>query len=377
MFLYFGWFCVGHHLFAMAFGEDIWWVDPDDLTNAMLLLYLSMPIYLSLLGLAKAALVCFYLRLFPHQRFRRLCYIVLAIVACLTVAWTAISIFECTPIHYNWDGWKEEMTGTCIDRLTLMYVISGVNIGLDAAIMAMPIPLVLKMRSTPRRKFSIIVMFSLGILVLAASSIRLHYIVVFGGSKNFTYDFVDMLIWTGIEIAVSIITTSLPCIRLMLHRRFPGLLTRIFRLGGHGDDREYVEKYLEPQKAIRTPTVRSRRFILFNRHEPPVPPTIGGDIQEDISPKKQLEARKAKHMAALRRGVGDASRALASILGTVTDTLHRPMSISVLASGDRETENRMGMGMAPSAFARTLNERLDGIRSSIGALPKEKPPKSL
>ncbi|GKT66342.1 CFEM domain-containing protein [Colletotrichum tofieldiae] len=155
-------------------------------------------------------------------------------------------------------------------------------------------PLVVKVKSTPRRKFMIILMFSLGIIIVIASSVRLRFNILYGDSVNITWDYVDLMIWTGVEVATSITVTSLPSIRLMIHKLFPGLFGRIFAFGGHVEqDRE---QYLEIREAQNLNVEETMAMGLTRRERKPrlehiPPPTIGGAQTE-------------------------ASRVLASIMGT-------------------------------------------------------------
>ena len=55
------------------------------------------------------------------------------------------------------------------------------------------------------------------------SILRLQSLVVFSHSRNSTWGFLDVAIWSAIEACVSIICACLPHIRLLLVRLFPVL----------------------------------------------------------------------------------------------------------------------------------------------------------
>ncbi|EFQ36274.1 CFEM domain-containing protein [Colletotrichum graminicola M1.001] len=257
-------------VFLKAFGVDIWWSDPVTLTWALKLFYIDSCLYLLILGLARASVLCFYIRLFPHERFCRLCYALLTIIAISTILFTVLSMVQCVPISYNWEGWKGDFgLAKCLNLNLLSWSTSAIGIAFDTTILVIPLPLVVKIRSTPRRKFYIISMFSLGIMNIISSSIRLRYNIMYGDSVNITWDYVDLIIWTGIEVATSIAVTSLPSIRLMLHRISPGVFGKFFAFGGHVEqDREQYLRTREVQnldveelkaKGITANSDRSRR----------------------------------------------------------------------------------------------------------------------
>lgn len=87
------------------------------------------------------------------------------------------------------------------------------------------------------------IMFSLGVFVLITSCVRLWSLYSFGESVNPTWDYTDVIIWTGLEVAVSIIVPSLPAIRVLINRRMPGLLGSVLGMksgnGIWGPDGEY------------------------------------------------------------------------------------------------------------------------------------------
>ena len=61
-----------------------------------------------ILGLCKISILTFYLRIFPHQKFRKFCYIILGWVALNTVVFTLSTLLQCIPISTNWTGWEKK-----------------------------------------------------------------------------------------------------------------------------------------------------------------------------------------------------------------------------------------------------------------------------
>ncbi|KAK1561734.1 uncharacterized protein LY79DRAFT_173838 [Colletotrichum navitas] len=181
--MYVGWFIVGHTIFLKVFGVDIWWNDPVTLTWALKLFYIDSSLYLLILGLARTSVLCFYVRLFPYERFCRPCYALLTIIATSTVIFIVLSIVQCVPISYNWEGWKGDFgPAKCLNLNLLSWSSSAIGIAFDTTILIMPLPLVVKIKSTPRRKFYIISMFSLCIMNVISSSIRLRYNIIYRDS---------------------------------------------------------------------------------------------------------------------------------------------------------------------------------------------------
>lgn len=147
------------------------------------------------------------------------------------MAWVAISsalfillqIFQCMPVDAIWRSWKGDYPGSyrCLDVNSLVYAAAGCSIAQDVTILVLPLPLILRLNTTWRRKAAIVVMFSLGIFVLVTSCIRLRYLIMFARSTNPTWDYFNTTIWSAFEVAVSVIAASLPAIRLYLVRAWP------------------------------------------------------------------------------------------------------------------------------------------------------------
>ncbi|KAK1772292.1 hypothetical protein QBC33DRAFT_4525 [Phialemonium atrogriseum] len=218
---------IGQIAGAMAFGVDIWTVDKTSLTNAFKLFYIAESLYLAIISLTKLSILCFYLRIFPNRTFRRLVFAVTTWVTVSALVFILMQIFQCTPIDFVWKGWD----GTygphkCLNVNVLVFTAAGFSIAQDIVIIFMPIPLLAQLQASWRVKLGVILMFSLGIFVLITSCIRLRTIVLFARSTNPTWDYMDTLIWTGLECAVSIIVTSLPAIRALAGRMSPGLFSR-------------------------------------------------------------------------------------------------------------------------------------------------------
>ncbi|KAK4204714.1 hypothetical protein QBC40DRAFT_164105 [Triangularia verruculosa] len=182
--------------------------------------------YLAILALTKISILCFYLRIFSQPTFRVITFIVMTWVGLSGVIFVFCQIFQCIPIPYIWEGWRKGEFGpfTCLDINTLGYTTAAFSIAQDIVILVMPLPLLIKLNVSVRSKIGIMVMFSLGIFVLITSCVRLWALYDFGDSVNPTWDYTNALIWTGLEVGVSIIVTSLPAIRVLLSRRGGNLL---------------------------------------------------------------------------------------------------------------------------------------------------------
>ncbi|KAK0105147.1 hypothetical protein ONS96_004549 [Cadophora gregata f. sp. sojae] len=190
---------------ATGFGLDAW--DVDNLPLALALYFWDEIFYVLILGLCKVSILMFYLRIFPHQEFRTACYVILVWVSLNTIVFSFLTLFQCIPISTNWNGWeKKGGRDVCLNLNAQSFASSGINIAQDVAILLLPIPWLVTLRVTLKKKLHVLFMFSLGIFICICSIVRITKVVKFtDNSSNPTRDFVDVTYWTAIEAYVSIV----------------------------------------------------------------------------------------------------------------------------------------------------------------------------
>jgi hypothetical protein len=116
------------------------------------------------IALTKMSFLCFCLRIFPRKELRKLIYTLMAITAAYGTAFTITGLFNCTPVSYIWTSWDGEHTGKCINFHVFAWAHAAINIVLDLVILAVPIPELLRLSLSMKKKIYIIMMFSIGTL---------------------------------------------------------------------------------------------------------------------------------------------------------------------------------------------------------------------
>lgn len=106
----------------------------------------------------------FCLRIFPRKELRTTVYSLIGISAAFGTAFTLTCLFNCTPVSYIWESWDGEHKGKCINFHIFAWVHAAINIVLDITIIAVPIPELLRLSLSKKKKFYIIMMFSFGTL---------------------------------------------------------------------------------------------------------------------------------------------------------------------------------------------------------------------
>ncbi|KAF6802900.1 CFEM domain-containing protein [Colletotrichum sojae] len=311
---------------AIAFGEDIWMVSADELTlglkvgirlrtsratdsdNERQIFFIDESFYLVCLGLTKISVLFFYLRIFPNKTFRRATYWTMGYIILTTTVLLFMQIFQCIPFEFNWVGWKGDFgPHQCLNINTLAFVAGGLSISHDVIILILPLPLLIRLNMSWRKKSGIAFMFSLGIFILITSCVRLQYIVNFTRSLNPTWDFTDPLVWSGVEVSVSMIVVCLPALRTLVQKVIPDLFSSTASkgtpvpphkastgsstggyLGRLGDGHDYDEERCEVARAARLVEKR-RKFFSFvpkdrepNESELELGDRSGGEVRTQI-----------------------------------------------------------------------------------------------
>ncbi|RMY70375.1 hypothetical protein D0863_05817 [Hortaea werneckii] len=197
----------------IGLGKDTWMLEPQHITDVLYMFFVLEFVYIGILVITKISILLLYLRIFPSTVstwFRVTIWIVVGLCSAYCLAMWFSILFECDPIGYNWTRWDGEHEGKCINARALIYSSSSINIVLDLMVFFLPFPKLMKLEVSGRKKIGICLTFVLGLFVTICSAVRLQYLVRWGDSKNPTWDYNPIAIWSAVEGNVSIICCCLP-----------------------------------------------------------------------------------------------------------------------------------------------------------------------
>ncbi|PGH35242.1 hypothetical protein GX50_01938 [[Emmonsia] crescens] len=238
-------------------GKDIWHVHFDDITKVLYIYYWDEWIYFSALISTKISLHFFYLRIFPKRNFRIAIYVLMGITLAYGIVFILVSVFQCSPIKSAWLRWDGTAPGHCNNINLQGWTSAAFNIVLDLATLALPLRELSQMDLWRKKKIHICIMFSVGSFVTIVSILRLHTLLKFARSHNFTWDYVEMGYWSTIEIHVGIICACMPAMRSLFRRIFPSFFsyTQHQKSGTFGNGSSHEESVIRtaqrlPQKPV-------------------------------------------------------------------------------------------------------------------------------
>ncbi|KAF2865328.1 hypothetical protein BDV95DRAFT_507298 [Massariosphaeria phaeospora] len=200
-------------------GRHIDQLSDADMTVTLKAFWASVWIYNLSLTATKISILIQYFRIFPIQRFRMVCTVLLGFVAAFGI-WTLFgSIFLCFPIEAFWD--RTVTDGRCLDQQAVWFTNGGMNIAQDFAILALPIPVLRNMDILKQQKQALMVVFALGGFVCLISIVRLQALVAISDSADPTFDNPRPAALSAIEANLSIVCACLPSMRPLLSACMP------------------------------------------------------------------------------------------------------------------------------------------------------------
>ncbi|KAF2020193.1 hypothetical protein BU24DRAFT_135184 [Aaosphaeria arxii CBS 175.79] len=186
--------------------------------------YAYQILYLADLGIIKFSVLFFYLSIATQRTFRVLSYASLIVTALATFALIAVNAFECPQdlsLALRPDIFLKRKEWGCFDLAPIYYAAAAFNIFSDAFILVLPLPLLLKLRMHTLKRVSLLLLFSIGILVPIASGIRLWSIFLWHGSKTEgRYYGAYVIFWSQVEVNVAIMCASAPSLQPLVKRIF-------------------------------------------------------------------------------------------------------------------------------------------------------------
>jgi hypothetical protein len=184
--------------------------------------------YIFALGFVKLSILFFYRAIASHRTFRRFVNCAIVFVGMYTLATTLASIFQCQNPADSWStiGYLNQFLPKgqkikghkvkCFDPAKLWLFSAAVNLLTDIVIMLLPIPALLSLRVPMVKRLALIAIFSIGIMAIVASSIRLWVMTLWAGSSQAAARFgTDLLLWGQVETNSGIICASIPFLRML------------------------------------------------------------------------------------------------------------------------------------------------------------------
>ncbi|KAG8528464.1 uncharacterized protein KY384_007382 [Bacidia gigantensis] len=196
--------CIGQSKWGL--GLDIKLRPKQNIDDYSTINFAGRPFYMfGILGF-KVALCFAYLRIMKsssYNFYRALTWSVM--IACIIghVAGTLVLIFQCKPVQKSW---RPRTPGKCMPNDATFYGLAAVTIFFDVVIFFLPIPLLLRLNISMKKKLALVCVFLLGLLTTVCSVLRMVQIETIARTGNSTM----LVLWGVIELNIGIILTCIP-----------------------------------------------------------------------------------------------------------------------------------------------------------------------
>ncbi|EXK32624.1 hypothetical protein FOMG_11512 [Fusarium oxysporum f. sp. melonis 26406] len=207
-------------MLALGLGLDMWFISDSQIILIFKLFIVIEVLYLTALVLVKAAILCFFLRIFPDHKFRIVVKCTMVFNALIWVGFFIFVFFQTQPFSLFWNGWQQKKGHLILTGFTNFTLpLAGMNLLLDIWMLILPMTQLWGMGLKLRKKLGVISMFSVGIFLTIVAAIRVRELVAFLLSEDLTVDHAQSaVIWSNVEISVGVMVACMPHIRhLMRH----------------------------------------------------------------------------------------------------------------------------------------------------------------
>ncbi|KAJ5965480.1 hypothetical protein N7481_012194 [Penicillium waksmanii] len=194
---------------------------PPHLIQAELFyLWLSIPFYNLSLILSKLSALVFLTSIFRIRHFLITAYLIMGFLV-VAGLWMVLSGFIfCVPVPIFWSMNKSLVAAHCLPKAPVWFTNASIQIVTDIIILILPMPIVSKLRLPKRQRAGIMIIFGVGICVIATSLARVYELSVMVRSHDFTKTNAEAAVWSCLEANVSIICACLPPLHTLISRVF-------------------------------------------------------------------------------------------------------------------------------------------------------------
>ncbi|KAF2126217.1 hypothetical protein P153DRAFT_88100 [Dothidotthia symphoricarpi CBS 119687] len=152
-----------------------------------------------------------------------------SLITAFTLAVFLAQFFACTPISYTWN--IETLPNSCISGAAFMRSSAAINIATDIVLLLFPLPLLPLLAFNNRQRTALALIFSIGLVPVIASTMRLCEIVMSGSplsagvswqEADTTWTWAWVPVWSQIEVDMGILAASLPSLNPLFRQVFAG-----------------------------------------------------------------------------------------------------------------------------------------------------------
>ncbi|KAF2852732.1 integral membrane protein [Plenodomus tracheiphilus IPT5] len=207
----------------MGFGLHYWNVPVKNGVELLQLYYVCQMLYILVQIFAKVAILSLYSRLFPNfiRWFQWTVRGMIVFMFTHGLVFFLMVVLQCLPINSIWD---KTITGKCLPvNVAIGFTGAGLSIAEDFVILLMPIYQLWMLQMSTRKRIGLVLLLSVGSFASITSIVRLKFMLKYANTYDSTWDNVDVLKWSLIEILAACICGNLMPLRPLIQKLMPNV----------------------------------------------------------------------------------------------------------------------------------------------------------
>ncbi|KAH7081906.1 hypothetical protein BKA63DRAFT_222742 [Paraphoma chrysanthemicola] len=204
-----------------GFGLHYWNIPVVNGVELLKLYYVCQMLYILVQVFSKVAILALYQRLFPGfiRWFQWSVRGMIIFMFTHGLVFLLLVVFQCRPINAIWD---KTIDGKCLPvNVVIGFTGAGLAIAEDFIILLLPIHELWKLQMNRKKKLGIILLLSVGSFASITSIVRLKFVLKYANTYDSTWDNVDVIKWSLIEIVAACICGNLLPLRPLIDKLIP------------------------------------------------------------------------------------------------------------------------------------------------------------
>ncbi|KAF2769944.1 hypothetical protein EJ03DRAFT_361580, partial [Teratosphaeria nubilosa] len=174
-------------------------------------------------AVSQVSVLLFYRRLTQGTISKRWKYAIIGAIAFTVlygIAFVLSLVFTCKPTASYWEAFSGKYTKdyTCANTTALNPLSGALSMFSDLYAVLLPMSMLRHFDAPKRQKVALNILFSLGLLVVAAAGARTYYLALLGIDYDLTWVGYNEYVWALLECQLALICASAPALRAFFRR---------------------------------------------------------------------------------------------------------------------------------------------------------------
>ncbi|GKT56109.1 integral membrane protein [Colletotrichum tofieldiae] len=202
-------------IYSLAIGaaaKHVWEVTYEQYGSGMVVAMVCRTTFYVAVGMIKLSIAIFIQRLADRLNswWRISCNIFIASIVGYMILAIFFNVFACNPPAIQWDlalRGQTEPEPVCIDLGVQAKVLSGIHVAQGLMLLFTPIVILWKVQMQRAKKVRLFAIWTIGGVTVLGGLLRQIRPTM---TNDFTWDYVEVLVWTCLDLSLGILAASLP-----------------------------------------------------------------------------------------------------------------------------------------------------------------------